>query len=205
MSLAEEEEIDFTSGPTTGGGTPDTGSGPAGTTTTTPRMAFKPNAPKRGGLMQVGTDQWAPWTGGKPKVDWSGLEVPNPSSIEPNQYRSVSIGAAAKGQYYRTQGLTTKFSRTKDLMDFQQKMLDHFVEHGMDTITYLPDPGQKNQLVSIMSDHGKFNLKEGVEAANDVAKKHFDAYDQANQKDARKVLLNSCEPELEKELRESCG
>ena len=168
----QEETIVFTDSNTTQGGSDDeqeeTGESGAGTDTpktaskSGSKSAFKPKKPKRGGLTQVGKDLWAPWTGGKPKTDWSGLEVPKPSSIEPNQYRSTSVSGLSKGQHYRTQGLSSKFSRTKDLMTFQEKVMDHLVDHGLDTITYLTDPGDSSKLVSVLTDHGRFNLKEGV-------------------------------------------
>ena len=45
-----------------------------------------------------------------------------------------------------------------------------------------------------------FQLTDGVKMAEEIAKKHFDAYDDANQKDARKFLLNSVDEHLEKQL-----
>ena len=81
---------------------------PGGTTVEIP---FKQATPKHGGIAEIATNQWAAWTGGAPSSDWSGLKNPKPSSIEPNRYRSSSISSQAKAQYYRTQGLETKFTR----------------------------------------------------------------------------------------------
>ena len=39
---------------------------------------FKPKEPKFGGLVQVGHDTWAAWTGGKPKADFTQLLVKVP-------------------------------------------------------------------------------------------------------------------------------
>ena len=115
----QEETIVFTDSDTTQGGSDDeqeeTGGSGAGTSTpkTASKLMFKPKKPKRGGLSQIGKDLWAPWTGGKPKTDWSGLGVPKPSSIEPNQYRATTVSGLSKGQHLRTQGLSSKFSTNK--------------------------------------------------------------------------------------------
>ena len=59
-------------------------------------------------------------------------------------------------------------------------------------------------MVSVTKHHALFQLKDGVKKAQEVANKHFDAYDDANQKDARKFLLNSVDKHLEKQLYENC-
>jgi len=61
------------------------------TTSSETAKPFKPKEPKFGGLTEVGTDIWAPWTGGKPKADWSELEENSPTTIIATQYRSTSI------------------------------------------------------------------------------------------------------------------
>ena len=107
---------------------------PGGTTTDIP---FKQATPKHGGIAEIATNKWAAWTGGAPSDDWTGLKDPNPTSIGPNQYRSANISSQAKAQYYRTQGLETKFTRDGDLQVFQKKVLKHLETYGLDTIVYL--------------------------------------------------------------------
>ena len=102
---------------------------------------FKPKEPERGGLVQVGTDTWIPWSGGKPTADWSGLENTNPA-VQPNWYRPTTVSGLTKTQYYRTEGLEVKFTRDSDLISFQWQVMDKLEKYGMDTITYLPNrPG----------------------------------------------------------------
>ena len=50
------------------------------------RISFKPKAPTMGGLAQIGSNDWAPWVGGKPKADWSELQDKNPTYLDPCQY-----------------------------------------------------------------------------------------------------------------------
>ena len=68
------------------------GADESGDTTPAP---FKPEAPKFGGLTKVGTNQWAPWTGGKPKADWTELKTTDPGAVVPTQETSVRPQASA--------------------------------------------------------------------------------------------------------------
>ena len=102
---------------------------------------FMLDKPKFGSnLKQTGPDSWAAWTGGKPKADWSGLVDEDPNMIGPNQFRASSVASRAKSQSYRIQGTSTKFTRDGNLLTFQKKLMKHFVQYGLDTITYLRDP-----------------------------------------------------------------
>jgi len=55
----------------------------SGTSTTTPTTPtpYKPDEPKMGGLVMDGPNVYAAWTGGKPKYDWSKLEIKDPDDI----------------------------------------------------------------------------------------------------------------------------
>ena len=177
---------------------------------TTDKTPFMPPKPKFGDIEKTGTDVWAAWTGGKPNGAWTGLQDPKPAAIGPNQYRPMSIASQAKALAYRVQGLETKFSRTSDLQTFEKKIMKHLVQYGLDTITYMPDPTDKEtkeekaKVVSVITDHARFNLKQGVKKANEIMEKHFDAYDIANVRDAKEFLLNSIDADLETQLYENC-
>ena len=173
----------------------------AAMTATTP---FIPKKPKYGDLARVGTDSWVVWTGGKPKADWTELEDTKPKSIQPNQYRTISITSQAKSQHYRRQGLETKFSRDKDIQTFERDVMSHLEDYGMDTITYIADPAKATQLVCIVTDHGRFNLDEGSEKGNEIKLIYFDEYDLNNMNDAKKFVYNSVDDELKKQLNENC-
>ena len=126
--------------------TPGTGGGGGGGSPP-PKISFQPLKPKFGNVTEIAKDSWATWTGGKPEADWSGSDNPNPSSVEPNQHRSVDIGTQSKSQCYRIKGLDPKFGKNSDLLVFQKDVMQHLKEHGLDTITYLPDPTKKDTLV----------------------------------------------------------
>ena len=184
-----------------------------GTPTESPRSGltiFKPKPPKFGGLKQVSNDTWAAWTGGKPHTDWTGLADPIPSTIDPNQFRVTSISSRAKSKAYRVQGLPKKFSRTGDLQVFQKKVWKHLVEHGLDTITYMTDPTDEKKVVSVVDSHARFDVKEGIKQANDMANtksihETWDSYDLDNIRDAKDFLYNSLDDDLEGQLYEVCS
>ena len=86
------------------------------------------------------------------------------------------------------------------MLTFQRKVMKHLVEHGLDTITYLPDPADKYEMISVVSDHARFNHKTDGAMANKRMESKFDKYDIQNDKDAKDFLLSSVDEDLEKEL-----
>ena len=166
--------------------------------------SFKPKVPKFGGITRVGLDAWAVWTGGKPTVTWLELEDPSPKLISPNQYRPTTITGQAKSQAYRIQGLDAKFTRKSDIHTFQQDVMDHLEDHGMDTISYIVDPTDKTKMVSIVTNHGKYTLGEGTIQGDEDAAVYFDNHDKNNVRDAKRFVYNSCNEELRQQLNENC-
>jgi hypothetical protein len=183
-------------------GTAPTVSGAAATTATTTAPAM-PKKPKFGGLKLTSMGIYTPWTGGKPKADWTELETRTPASIQPTQYRPDSYSSQAKGQYFRTEGLKTKFSRGGNVLAFQRDVFDHLEDHGLDTTTYLKDPGDPTQMVSTVTDHGRFNMDKGIQEGIEAGLIHFDEYCEQNDKDAKKFLSNSLEEDLKDQMNEA--
>ena len=169
---------------------------PGGAGSPPPRTSFAPLKPKFGNMSEVAKDSWVTWTGGKPKADWSGLEEPNPTTVEPNQHRSTSLGTQAKSQFYRVKGMETKFGKNSDLLVFQKDVMQHLKEHGLDTITYLPDPTKKDTLVSVITDHARFTIEDGAKTANKIREDHFDRSARSNEKDATRFVTNSVDMNL---------
>ena len=124
--------------------------------------SFIPETPKFGGREQVSADTWVTWTGGKPKADWSGLEDPNPKTIQPNRYRTTSVTSQSKSLRYRTQGLETKLTRDSDFQIFQKKFMKLLVAHGMDTIACAADPSDATKVMSVATDHAKCDLRQDL-------------------------------------------
>ena len=185
------------------------GSGkPKGTTT-----SYTPTKPNLGGLETTYYGEEA-YVGGKPLFDWSGLETTLvPRKVLPTHYRSNNSKAAiAQGK--RTEGLFMsdefKFKSNDDLDDFFERLLKHFVKHGLDTITYR-DVGTMmtgatgaavvNDMKSLLAFYPLFNIKD-IKKVNEVTYKiKYDEFDIQNDVEAIECLNNSIHEDLRKRLR----
>ena len=154
---------------------------PASTATATPATTFKPTSPMMGGLHQVSSTEWCPWTGGVPKPDWSGLASSAPTApTEAHQLRPLSPGSAQKSASFRETGLTTKCSRSTNLLEFIQEVSLHLKRTGMDTVSCLPDPDDPTKVLSVVTDSTRFALNPALETARDLRKTKFDTHDTNN-------------------------
>ena len=76
--------------------------------------------------------------------------------------------------------------------DFSIKM----VQHGMDTIAYVPNPFDTTKMSYILDDYPKFQADKNIRDQVDLVSVKHDSYDRANSKNATKCLLNSLEESL---------
>ena len=53
--------------------------------------------------------------------------------------------SSIKGYTSRTKGLRTKFNKDGELESFVTDVMGHMKQTGMDTISYLPDPADKDK------------------------------------------------------------
>ena len=188
-----------------GASPPSATAGASGSTGSATTLApFIPLKPKFGGLKKVDAKRWSAWTGGKPKADWTGLEDPDPQSINVTQYRSTSMTSEAKGLKYQIGGLENKLTQTGDLQTFQKKVMKHLVAYGLDTVTYVPNPSSSTEVVSIINQHGLYTLKDGSALGNRIKEREFDSYCHDNDRDAKDFVLNSVDEELESQLYQDC-
>ena len=168
------------------------------TSTTSP---FVPPTPKMGGISKVNATEQVAWTGGKPLADWSGLDSKSPKSpISPNQYRTASVSTSQKSHFYRTTGLPEKFKEKDDLPLFEHKVWKHLSNHGMDSISYVPDPQDKAVMLSCVENHSRFTVESITVLIQDQVIE-YDAYDHSNDSAATDFLLDSLSPELAKDIR----
>lgn len=169
--------------------------------TPTPTDDYKPAKPIMGDLVQVSTTDYCPWTGGRPKHDWSGLSDEAPKTPKSTfQMRPVSPGSSQKSTTYREIGLDPKFKLTDNLRSFIDNVDLHLTRRGMDSIAYLPDPNDPMSMISTVTDNQKFCLGDALKAQDTLHKK-FDTYDMNNDESARLWLLDSLEPTLKETLQ----
>ena len=159
-----------------------------------------------GGLVRTGREDWTPWVGGKPKIDWSGLADSKDQYIDPRQYRPTSAGSAQKSKGYRMVAVEPQLSKGSNLLDFQKIFKKTLEAHGLDTVTYLPDPeqtsttgGTSTEVLSILTHHSRFTRDKAATAAKVYFNK-FDQCDRANNEDAKELLCNSIDTEIQREL-----
>jgi hypothetical protein len=75
-----------------------------------------------GDLAQTGVDKWAAWTGGKPKLDWTGFATATLDSKTPNQMHPIYD---VKGYNHQKTGLSDKFNKTDTLIPFKKQVWTH--------------------------------------------------------------------------------
>jgi hypothetical protein len=108
---------------------------------------------------------------------------------------------AQKSFIHRKKGLEKKFSHNDDLVDLEHRVKMHLVEHGMDSISYFPNPQDPTEMVSIMTEHKKFNL-ETVPKMLQPQLPLYDVYDRNNDTTASKFIMDTLESELMLDLRD---
>ena len=176
------------------------GSGPSGTPPPAPASGstatatFRPPTPKMGNVQQISDTEVVPWTGGVPKVDWSGLtDASKLLPITPSMYRAIA-SKDAKSYQFRIRGLSKKLDSTltTPLNTFISAFMKHMQLHGLDTITYLVDPGDSTKMCSVVTHYTRFKLSNVTTASKNLYENHFDAYDKAN--DQALSLIHISEP-----------
>ena len=161
-----------------------------------------PTVPIMGGIAYSGGYP-VPWTGGKPKSDWSGLDSSNFDQKNPNLLRnsgeksSYNYNARRNGLY--TDEPTSKYKKGDDLDYFITKVRAALLDHGLDTICYRKDPVDLTTVIDTLEAYARLN--------NDVMSKQsswfqqqFDSYDKKNDESAKLFLLNSLEDTLKKRI-----
>jgi hypothetical protein len=135
--------------------------------------------------------------GRKPKYDWSGLDINAATTVVmPNQLRSTYTSAAQKGYNYCKTRLEIKFGRDDDLTSIQDAIMDHLIDMGMDSISYLPDPKDAMKMISVVTSHSCFTIS-SVRTHSGMLEPLFEDYDCMNDKAAKCFLIDL----LSKELR----
>ena len=159
----------------------------------------RPTTPIMGGLFLSSKDEYAAWTGGKPKSDWTGLDSSAPVSMcSPNQIRPMYATSQVKGYNLRIEGLETKLTlKDSDFLDFTTLVFDRLENTGMDYVSYLPDPLEPSNMVSVVKNFARFTL-EYVEMETASLTIKWDGYDRQNDQAAVRFLLNSLHDDLRK-------
>ena len=133
-----------------------------------------------------------------PKADWSELDDScKDQPITPSMFRAVG-SKDAKSYQFRIKGVAKKLDSTLStpLNTFISIFMKHMKLHGMDTITYLPDPGDSTKVCSIVTHYTRFKLDNVTVMSKTLYNNDFDDYDKANDQSAQSFLTNSISSEL---------
>ena len=167
---------------------------PPGPSTSTPvdqNSVPKPLAAKMGTFKWDGFSQWLIQMGEMPNVYWTHADPP--TVFSPFQLRGTPKTDGIKpllerrGKGYSPPKI--KITKRSNLFHINEKLKRHIKDHGMYTITCLPDPRDPTKMVSVL-DHGSlFTVAEANKAVQPYLTR-WDDYDKGNDADC-KVLLES--------------
>jgi Zinc knuckle len=168
---------------------------------TTPSKKYNMPKPIMGDIVYLDDENSIVWVGGKPLIDWQGLNPSTKPIPTPTMHRDIR-SRDVKSYSYRIKGLSTKFGLKDDLRAFCRKVFGHFKQYGMDTITYVPDPANPNTMESVVEKPNLFTKEYVVSQLEHYVDK-YDSYDRLNIRSATDFLLASLSNELERKVTEA--
>ena len=152
---------------------------------------------------QAGCGDWHIVAGGKPLVDWSGIDATEPrSTFVPTQTRSFKSKYKTSEYEQRTTPMSTKFKEGMSLRDLIDKVTAHSENHGLNTWAYLPDPYDPTKMLNVIEDYPKFlaSPDDTVERAL-TQSEQYDRFDFENTKALAEYLFQSLSPDLQSHLK----
>jgi hypothetical protein len=143
-----------------------------------------------------------PFTGGVPRRDWTGLLSPTNEHVFLMQLRPTNQSASMKVDSTLQLKMSTdpQFNKGSNLVLFTQDIFKELKVRGLDSITYLPHPTDPNEVLSVITDHGRYSLLEVRDLAKEFTSK-WDKYDKQNDFYATSMLLSSLHPDLKADIR----
>ena len=149
-----------------------------------------------------GSGKWNIRMGGKPNSDWTGLDGDQTFVTTPFHFRRPEMTSDSKGYLLRSTGLTTKFGKADDVLDFEQHVWNHLTKHGLETIAYLRDPTNSSKVIDVVRNHARFaaDIKTSKVSA-DFFYNRFDKHDLSNDSAAKMFLIDSLEEKFAKSVQ----
>ena len=163
-------------------------------------VTHKNDSPKMGVVEMSQDGTVSIFVGGKPLYDWSGLDPECDPATSPSNYRGAA-SKSSKDYHYRIKGLDKKIGPKNDFREVCRNVFEHLETHGLDTITYLPDPNEA-VMESVVEKPNIF-LWDYVCIQVPVYKNLWDKFDVQNDEAASKFLLGSLNEELLRKVRDA--
>jgi Zinc knuckle len=141
-----------------------------------------------------------PFTGGKPKILWKGLQELKPTPYSLLCLRPKSNNNALKAMLYIIEAPKDLFKKGGDLSEFAEERARHFEKTGLDTIMFLPSQADPSKMVNVLTDYDQVTLQHIIEVGA-VYKEWWDEYDTQNDRMAIEALEASLDGDLAREIR----
>ena len=177
--------------------TPTAGSNLPTTPTTTvyqPAPPPKPRDPVMGTTEEtfLGSKEYYYAFGGEPNSTWTGLQQSTQRLLNDLCFRPLDPVSGQKSSVIRTKGLANKFTKQQKLTIFQKEIWKHLVKHGLDTISYLQDPHNNNNCLSVINHHARFisDMNHSENLSKQFQSK-FDTWDKKHDYEARTFFYAS--------------
>ncbi len=177
----------------TAGGAPTPAPNPSASSTST-----RPTAPLMGIVEEVyaGSNLFNFKLGGKPKADWSGIELPNETKENNFRFRPVNV---TKDKYIevRKKALKSTFAANSSTVTPLLELEERAKAIGLDTYLYLPNPSDKTEMLLITKHYPVFiaNITETTKIAQDIRSK-FDNNDKREDATLHSVIKASCSKDI---------
>ena len=144
-----------------------------------------------------GSGKWNARMGGKPNKDWTGLDLNQTYKSTPYHYRKAEMTSDIKGYSVRSTGLIEKFKSSSDVLRFQGRVWKHLTAHGLETISYLRDPTNEDEVLDVVNSYPLYmgNMKKSQELIK-LFRNKFDSFDMSNDSAAKTFLIDSLDDKL---------
>ena len=168
---------------------------------TLPTPVFRPNKPIMGNHIQIDSNKFISFTGGKPNPAWTDTEEGSATATPSTPSQRRDHYSPEKGYYHHQKGLSKKFDRTDDLIVFENAVWGKLTNCGLDTIAYVADPVEANRMTNVVKEHTRFTLESiKIKIAPQLLK--YDSYDKENDRTATMMLLSSLEAEFQDTIQQ---
>ena len=155
---------------------------------------IKPIAPKMATVHETypGSGYYNLKVGGKPKADWTGLDISYPTKENPLRYRPLNV-TKDKCITERQIPIKRKFTlNTPNILDILLDLEERAKETGLDTYLWLPNPSEPSEMLSVTREYPKFiaDLDATKTLASNLRTK-FDQNDLTEDSTLHTVIKNS--------------
>ena len=169
--------------------------------------------PLIGGVSDNGTKNAIAWTGGQPNITWTGLQNPHVGRASVNCLRTAKSENQISNYNSRIKPPTKLFNKDDKDFDFDkfgQSIFKHFVDHGLDSVMYVPSIVDGTKTVNVITMYDQVHTDHVITKSAEYAMK-YDQYDHDNNKAAKRYLEDAihgdlfCDLQRRSELEDSAA